>query len=208
MSATIDHLRVHQRIRVIRSFTDATGMPRHEGESGVIIDIKLHLPAQRIEIRWEPCGGAESMFFFLTSGEGPRNGHMREFFEVTGEVHPAPDESFSPQRPDAPAYREPLEALLATGRFDEARTRIPDLFGRTAREAAGALTIAAQRSFGEDVPALYEWLRDEAIHHWHAWGSEATSGGDGAARMLEIGPALAKFKSLDRQRNGEVQKKT
>lgn len=64
--------------------------------------------------------------------------------------------------------------------------------------AAGALcSLAASHAFDSD-PTVYRWLRDRGIGLWYAWGSGATSGGDGAARAVEIRVAEAKLAALER----------
>ena len=56
---------------------------------------------------------------------------------------------------------------------------------------------------GETGPPTYDWLRDQAIRYWYQWGADATSGGEGSARLLDIRPAMDRLERLDRARYSE-----
>jgi hypothetical protein len=118
MGATIDHLSAHHRVTVLRDFTDARGVAVPAGATGVIRMMDLDLKAMEFTIDWERDGKTERLTFSLSATEGPRNGHMREWFEL-GELElpprppkpakanvpsqePAPKE---PHRPDKPLAR-------------------------------------------------------------------------------------------------------
>lgn len=214
MATTIDHLRADVAVRVLRSFVDARGVRHAEGERGVILEIRLDWPRQEIVLHWKRDGREESMPFPLQGTEGPGNGRMREFFAV--------DEEEASERPRPPHPRGPILHLPPPGqpplsiddagagagraaaladhrRFEEALIELracrlpPDDIART-------LTWAAERRVLEPDGAVYHWLRDRAIDCWYAWGSQATSGGEGAVKLLTMEPAFARFKALDAER--------
>src|SRR5262245_35419190 len=88
MGTVIDHLMSNYRITVLKDFTDARGVEHRAGESGVIRQMGLEWP-EEIWIEWERDGATEKMSFRLDARTGPRNGGMREFFEL-GEYAPQP----------------------------------------------------------------------------------------------------------------------
>jgi hypothetical protein len=138
---------------------------------------------------------------------------MREFFAVEGEA-PRPKPPRQPRRlepptppaglttSDASLYVDALarvHTLALERRFEEAEAQVrlildlPDPHGCILQELGADLgNIAAAYS---DHPAVCEWARKWAHNMWYAWGSGATSGGEGAARLVEIEAAV---ESLDR----------
>lgn len=213
MATTVDHLAAGRAFRIIRPFTDARGARHGEGERGVVVALRVDWPRQEILLTWRRDGREETMAFPLAGGDGPGNGRMRTYFELERE-----DEERAPvprprgavlhlPPPGGPALavedaRGPVERVVALAdnrRFDEAREELhrcaapPDDIART-------LGAAAERRALERDGAIYEWLRDRAIDCWYAWGSQATSGGDGAARLLSIDPAVARFRRIDEER--------
>jgi len=94
--------------------------------------------------------------------------------------------------------------LAVEQRFAEARERLFELCrgngGRNERlqELAEALGRMAVARAGDPNRSVYEWLRDRSKDLWYAWGSTATSGGEGAARSVEIDAAMERFRRLDR----------
>jgi hypothetical protein len=224
MACTIDHLALHRRITVIRGFTDARGVPHHPGESGVISRIELDWPSREIQIEWDRGGGSETLVFDLNATTGPGNGRMRDFFDAGDLSIPAdPDKRFvegigvlptlPPELP--PVSDEPvrnpsdleaavtrIHALAGRGRFDEAEQQLRLIPAAPSEVVAEALSRLAERHTFDPAEGVYEWLRDRAISAWYSWGAEATSGGDGAARLLQIHPAMDRFQRLDRARKG------
>ena len=100
MATTIDHLESHHRYTVIRGFTDTTGIRVPFETTGVIRKISLDPAWTQIFIDWErdgPNGTAtpERLTFLLAATDGPRNNHMREYFEK-GEVVMPPREPKPP----------------------------------------------------------------------------------------------------------------
>lgn len=222
MGCTIDHLTANRRVTVIRNFTDATGSTHRAGESAVIRKIELDWPSQQIHLDWEREGVEESLVFDLKATTGPGNGRMRQYFEVADLVIPdEPGKRFvqgigvvSTLPPELPPLSpdfisdhsrrheilQRVQALAGRLRFAEAEAQLRVLSEHPPDLIAIALGAAAERHAFDPRIGVYEWLRDNAIHHWYSWGAQATSGGDGSARLLDIYPAMERFKHLDRAR--------
>lgn len=110
MATTIDHLEAHHRYTVIRGFTDANGLRVPFETTGVIRKISLDPAWTQVFIDWErdgPNGAAtpERLTFLFAATDGPRNNHMREYFEK-GEVVMPPRE---PKPPATLPERAPEE---------------------------------------------------------------------------------------------------
>ncbi len=88
MATTIDHLRVDHRITVLRDFVDAKGTMMRAGDSGVLM--KLEWDQIHMEIILEIAGdsGKVRLVFELAAKTGPRNGRMRDYFEIGEDVTP------------------------------------------------------------------------------------------------------------------------
>ena len=122
MATTIDHLETHFRYTVIRGFTDANGLKIPFEASGVISKIELDWSQMtHIHIDWERDGpgGAktpERLTFLLAATDGPRNNHMKDYFEKGELVMPAREPR--PPKPAAPTS-EPAQTkpALSFARF-------------------------------------------------------------------------------------------
>ncbi len=88
MSATIDHLRVDHRVTVLRDFIDAAGISLHAGESGVICGLSFDQIRRETCIEIERASGKIRLKFSDKAMTGPRNGHMRKFFELGEDITP------------------------------------------------------------------------------------------------------------------------
>lgn len=104
MATTIDHLESHHRYTVIRGFTDMTGLRVPFEATGVIRRISLDPGYSTIFIDWDrdgPNGAStpERLTFDFKATDGPRNNHMRDYFEK-GEVVMPPREP-KPKQPTA-----------------------------------------------------------------------------------------------------------
>ena len=45
--------------------------------------------------------------------------------------------------------------------------------------------------------AAWAWLKEMSIHHWHCWGSQATSGGEGTEMVRHINAAKKAFEQAE-----------
>ena len=216
MGCVIDHLQSDHAIRVLQDFRDARGTFHRAGESGVVRRMDLDWLRQEIVISWEREGAIEAMYFSLSAVSGPRNGRMREYFEL-GERVAVPGDGpkqgrSSPVVAVPELERDPITdtsrygdavtrvwALAARHRFEEAEvqcqliTAAPDPIGGRLESLADDLVAMAVTHSGDSEEAVYEWARAKAVQLWYAWGSCATSGGEGAARMEKIRAAEDKL---------------
>ena len=119
MATTIDHLEAHHRYTVIRGFTDATGLRVPFETSGVIRRIELDPGWTQIFIDWErdePKGAStpQRLTFLLAATDGPRNNHMRDYFEK-GEIvmppRPAKPAKQTDHAPEHATTKRPAEPL-------------------------------------------------------------------------------------------------
>jgi len=228
MATTIDHLSADHMVRVLQDFVDARGVHHRAGEEGRIIALGFDMRTNDISIEWLRDGKSETMVFDLRERSGPGNGRMRQYFELGEYVNPGregmrfvPNYGYVPiAPPELPMvtgkvittdarYDDAIErvwALAGRKRFDEAEEQIraiayaTDRRGDNSDRLAGSVCgLAVSHAFDAD-PAVYEWLRDRGISLWYAWGSGATSGGEGTERGREIRKVEKAFKDLERAR--------
>lgn len=220
MSCVVDHLAADLRVSIRQDFTDARGVRHGRGETGVIRSLALDWARQEIVLEWERAGGRERMYFALAARDGPGNGRMRAYFEVI-EPSPAPP---PPRRREAPVVPEPAAqpvtdprryaegfarvwALAARGRFDEAEQQLQlilageDPFGGRLEQAAGDMVGVACAHALDPNETIYAWARRRAVDLWYAWGAQATSGGEGMARMESIRAAEQRLAACDARRS-------
>ena len=81
MACTIDHLRVDHRVTVLQDFADANGVTLRAGETGVLRGLTWDQVRMEIHLVIERADGKVDLVLPLRATTGPRNGHMREFFE-------------------------------------------------------------------------------------------------------------------------------
>src|SRR4030095_8908552 len=105
MGTTIDHLSANHYISVLQDFTDARRGAHRKGEKGLLLEMGLDWEAREIWLAWQRDGTREKMFFRVDARTGPRNGGMREYFELGDYVDPPRPE---PERPPVPAVTETL----------------------------------------------------------------------------------------------------
>src|SRR4051812_16874575 len=89
MATTIDHLRVDHRVTILREFADAAGLTLQAGERGVLRGLSFDQIRLEIHLEIERDNGKVALRFPLKASHGPRNGHMKEFFEL-GDYVPLP----------------------------------------------------------------------------------------------------------------------
>ncbi|QJR37535.1 hypothetical protein [Gemmatimonas groenlandica] len=226
MGITIDHLSVDHLISVIQDFTDARGAYHGVGEQGRIRELGFDGLTRMITVRWEREGQDDTMWFALASTTGPGNGRMREYFALGEYVRPdiegkrwIPGVGHVPVMPDIPPVRndvvrsyarygdamERVWALAARQRFDEAEEQVIAMLNAKDRRgdlcapvASDLCAHARTHAFDLDL-TVHHWLRERGISLWYAWGAQASSGGEGAARATDIRAAERAFLDLDRK---------
>lgn len=62
--------------------------------------------------------------------------------------------------------------------------------------AEGDILLAAARAFRNTHRPMAKWLADQTLHAYHAWMSQATSGGEGTAMQYEIRSELAQVREI------------
>lgn len=108
MAFTIDHLRVDHRVTVLRDFTDLSGITIRAGEAGTLRGLGFDVARMEVWIELERNGTRDTLRFALRATDGPRNGHMKEYFEMGDSIaaplapakaagKPAPLESAAPR---------------------------------------------------------------------------------------------------------------
>lgn len=88
MATTIDHLRVDHRLTVLRDFVDAKGTMMRVGDSGVLTKIEWDQLRMEIILEIKRDSGKVKLVFELAAKIGPRNGRMRDYFEIGEDVTP------------------------------------------------------------------------------------------------------------------------
>ncbi len=88
MACTIDHLRVDHRVTVLQDFTDLAGITLRAGETGVLRGLGLDTARMELWIELERGDARETLRFALRAADGPRNGRMRDYFELGEDVAP------------------------------------------------------------------------------------------------------------------------
>jgi hypothetical protein len=88
MATTIDHLRVDHRLTVLRDFVDTKGTMMRAGDSGVLTKIDWDQLCTEIILEIKRDSGKVKLVFELAAKTGPRNGRMRDYFEMGEDVTP------------------------------------------------------------------------------------------------------------------------
>lgn len=202
MSTTIDHLRIDHHITVLHAFSDTAGVAMRAGDRGILRELSFDQLRMEIHLGIEHEKQMVRLVFPLKAIDGPRNGHMREYFELGGSV---PDPNSAPMRTPGertmimPAQRQASTAesgpdwwseaqeLERLGRDEEAE----QLIMRSVPHIGSAASIAemyAQRmrtfqSAGDEVNAITAFKK--AVDWMANYASWATSGGEGAALSYE-----------------------
>jgi hypothetical protein len=217
MGTVIDHLSANHYISVLQDFTDARQGAHRKGEKGLLLEMGLDWEASEIWLDWQRDGIREKMVFRLDARSGPRSGAMREYFELGDYVDPPRPE---PERPPVPSITEELItdedsyesaverlwALADGGRFEDATAQMSQInswsddSGWRCRDLARQFTGLASYYVDDDDDGVYEWFKGWAVNYWHAWGSGATSGGEGAARSPDIAEGKRALATLDARR--------
>ena len=203
MSMTIDNLRVSHRITVLRDFTDANGITMRGGEGGILRDLGWDQIRMEIRIVIERDSGKVDLIFPLRATTGPRNGHMREYFEIgedvtTPRVIPAFHDHSLRKMIVPPPEKEPAPMNTAAWARAAESTDGPDRLETIENEmrraidhSGGAGSIAEMyaqrmRAFqraGNEARAIAAFKL--AVDWMGTYAGSATSGGEGAALSYE-----------------------
>lgn len=203
MATTIDHLRVDHRIRVLRDFTDATGVTLRAGDSGILRALAFDQRRMEIHVGIDRPAGHVDLVFPLAAQTGPRNGHMRDYFEM-GEEAPRLGERRPQPAPDAVEARVSGAVSAEKGVCAAPRAMAPDAAGYgtegpdrleaaekdlldTIPHIGAAASIAemyagrmrAFRAAGDEPRAAAAFKL--AVDWMGTYASWATSGGEGVA---------------------------
>jgi hypothetical protein len=203
MSVTIDNLRVDHRVTVLRDFTDANGITLRAGESGVIRQLSWDQLRKEIHIEIERALGKVDLAFSDAAKTGPRNGHMRDFFELgedvtTPRVIPAFHDHSKREMIVPPPEQKPRPMNTAAWRRAAQSTDGPDQLAdieEEMRRAIDHIGVAASiaemyaermRAFqraGNEPRAIAAFKL--AVDWMGTYAGWATSGGEGAALSYE-----------------------
>lgn len=172
MAVTIDHLSAYHRYTVIRGFTDAKGVKVPFEAVGAIRKISLDPQMTELYIDWEriAADGArtpERLTFLMAATDGPRNNHMKEYFEL-GEV------DVPPREPKAPKQTEPAEAASGSARTKASPDELTVACGcgpvfHRAIWPGGHLSVNACLRCG--TVAVTRQIGDDGRHTGNAWTS-------------------------------------
>jgi hypothetical protein len=201
MACTIDHLRVDHRITVLREFSDLGGHALRAGETGIVRGLGLDTARMELWIDLERVGARVTLRFALRAADGPRNGHMRDYFEVGEDVTapraipafqdrserkmivPAPE----PARPDARAWSRAAEGTEGPDRLEaleeEMLRSIPHIGAAASIAEMYAQRMRAFQRAGDEARAIAAFRL--AVDWMGSYASSATSGGEGAALSYE-----------------------
>jgi hypothetical protein len=203
MATTIVHLRVDHRITVLRDFVDAKGKMMRAGETGVLTKIDWDQIRMEIVLEIKRDSGNVKLVFELAAKTGPRNGRMRDYFEIGEDVTPPriipafhnqskrqmivpPPEKKSASRNDS-AWAHAAQSMDGPDcleAIEEEMRRSIDHIG----VAASIAEMYAQRMrmfqrAGNEPRAIAAFKL--AVDWMGTYASWATSGGEGAALSYE-----------------------
>ncbi len=203
MSTTIDNLRIDHRVTVLRDFTDGKGVAMRAGESGILRVITWDQLRDEIHLGIEQEARTIALLFSLKVKEGPRNGHMQEFFDL-GDFVPVPGTEpvrrdpvartmivptakVEPVKDNGPDWWRKAQALLVADRPDDAEQTIRQAVQHIGAAASIAEMYAQRmRAFqraGDETRAAEAFKK--AVDWMGTYAGWATSGGEGAALSEE-----------------------
>lgn len=213
MGTVVDHLRPPCAVTVRRAFRDRAGQAHEVGERWLLRALRFEVATMSLAFDIERDGRASVFEIDLRDPQAPQNGRMREWFEV-GEAPPSTGpRQVRPRSLHSGGKADPslsdfmtaeiaeVAALAASGDLAAAEAalqaahRLPCFAGEALQNLAQALEGAAAAVLPRNRAAA-EWLYDRGIDCWYGWGSMATSGGDGAARLPSIKAALKRRREL------------
>jgi hypothetical protein len=203
MATTIDHLRVDHRITVLREFVDAKGKMMRAGETGVLTKIDWDQIRMEIILEIKRDSGNVKLVFELAAKTGPRNGRMRDYFEIGEDVTPpriipAFHDQSKRQMIVPPSEKKPAPMNTTAWTRAAQSTDGPDRLEAIEEEmrrsidhigvAASIAEMYAQRMrmfqrAGNEPRAIAAFKL--AVDWMGTYASWATSGGEGAALSYE-----------------------
>jgi hypothetical protein len=203
MATTIDHLRVDHRITVLRDFADAKGTMMRAGDSGVLTKIEWDQLRMEIILEIRRDSGKVKLVFELAAKTGPRNGRMRDYFEMGEDVTPPRvipafhDQSKRemiippPEKKSAPmnktAWARAAQTIDGPDRLEDVEKEMLAAINHIGVAGSIAEIYAERmRAFqraGNEVRAIAAFkLAVDWMDNYASW---ATSGGEGAALSYE-----------------------
>jgi hypothetical protein len=211
MGLTIDHLRVDHRVTVRVGFHDLTGHTMHAGDTGVIRGLHLDPRQMNVHVGIQGPSGAVNLVFALNAQTGPRNGHMREYFDVgedLGEPRIIPAfQDLSPRKMIVPSQEEHSASradsvwVHATEHTDgpdrlveveeSMRRAMPHIGSSASIAEMYAQRMRAFQRAGDEPRAVAAFKL--AVGWMGTCASWATSGGEGAALSDERDQFQAKL---------------
>lgn len=203
MATTIDNLRVDHRITVLRDFTDIHGVAMQAGDTGILRVIEWDQLRMEIILIIERDGGPVRLVFALAAKTGPRNGRMRDFFELGEDVTPprilpafhdhslrqmiVPPPTKAPEPMNTQASKRAAQNMDGPDRLEEMENEMRRSINHIG-VAASIAEVYAQRMrvfqrAGNEPRAIAAFkLAVEWMNTYAGW---ATSGGEGAALSYE-----------------------
>lgn len=171
------------------------GTSMQAGDQGILRNLSFDQIGEIIQMEIEREQGHISLAFALRALEGPRNGHMREFFEL-GEDVSTPRPTLTPtKRAEPPGKNAPMENEIVIKdpgvdgpdrllEIEDALRRKYDHIGvATSIAEVYAERMRAFRRIGEEARAIAAFkLAKDWMFTYASW---ATSGGEGTANSRE-----------------------
>ncbi|MGC3956688.1 MAG: hypothetical protein QM813_01605 [Verrucomicrobiota bacterium] len=203
MATTIDHLRVDHRITVLRDFVDAKGKLMRAGDSGVLTKIDWDQIRNEIVLEIKRDSGNMKLVFDLAAKTGPRNGRMRDYFEIGEDVTPPrvipayhdpslrqmiiPPPERKPATMNTTAWARAAQSMEGPDRLEAIEEEIRRSIDHIG-VAASIAEMYAQRMrmfqrAGNELRAIAAFKL--AVDWMGTYASWATSGGEGAALSYE-----------------------
>jgi hypothetical protein len=203
MATTIDHLRVDHRITVLRDFVDAKGTMMRVGDSGVLTKIEWDQIRMEIVLEIQRDSGKVKLVFELAAKTGPRNGRMRDYFEIGEDVTPpriipafhdqskrqmiVPHSEKKPAPVNKTAWARAAQSTDGPDRLEAVEKEMLAAFDHIGVAASIAEMYANRmRAFqraGNEARAIAAFKL--AVDWMDNYASYATSGGEGAALSYE-----------------------
>lgn len=188
---------------VLRDFTDAAGVTMRAGEAGILRGLSWNQLRMEIHIEIERASGKVDLVFPERTQTGPRNGHMREYFEVgedvsTPRVIPAfhdqtqrkmivPPPEVKPAPLNTSAWTRAAQSTEGPDRLEameeEMRKAIPHIGAAASIAELYAQRMRAFQRAGKEPRAIAAFKL--AVDWMGTYAGWATSGGEGAALSYE-----------------------